>query len=479
MGNRCSVRPVTVSIGRIMPRTVPNVVALLVSTALAGVALGADGWKAGVAVTGITPEEPMWMSGYGSRDRPAEGTLHDLWAKALVLEDPSGSRAVLVSLDLVGIDRETSSSICETLKRRHGLERSGIALATSHTHTGPVVGHNLGAMYFLDAEGWERVRRYTAELEKRVAAVVGEAISSLAPCRLEWGNGQATFAVNRRNNPERDVPALRGAGKLVGPVDHDVPVLSIRGPDGTLRAVVFGYACHATVLSFYQWSGDYPGFAQRHLENDRPGAVALFFAGCGGDQNPLPRRSVELADEYGRRLAAAVDRVLDAPMAAIDGDLVTRYAEIPLPFDRIPSEEELEKDANNGANRYVKRRAQLLLDRLRDEGAIAPTYPYPVQLWRLGSGPRLVLLGGEVVVDYSLRLKRELGPESTWVAAYVNDVMAYIPSLRVLREGGYEGEGAMLYYGQPSRWDESVEERVVRAVLHLSHSAGHWSSARR
>src|SRR5688572_33099629 len=107
-------------------------------------------WKAGVARVRITPEEPLWMSGYAARDKPAEGTLHDLWAKALALDDGHGRRAVLVTLDLCGIDRSLSRRACERIERQHDLERSAVALNVSHTHTGPVVGSNLRSMYFLD-----------------------------------------------------------------------------------------------------------------------------------------------------------------------------------------------------------------------------------------------------------------------------------------------------------------------------------------
>jgi hypothetical protein len=253
---------------------------------------------------------------------------------------------------------------------------------------------------------------------------------------------------------------------LKGPVDHAVPVLSIARPDGTLAGVVFGYACHSTVLSFYQWSGDYPGFAQIALEKAHPGAVAMFFAGCAADQNPLPRRTVELAEAYGQKLAHAVDAVLSKPMHAITGQLDTKYKEIALPFDHLPTREQLETDSKS-KNRYEAQRARLLLEQVDAGQPLSPTYPYPVQLWRLGPELQFITLGGEVVVDYSLRLKKELGPEHTWVAGYMNDVMAYIPSLRVLKEGGYEGGGAMLYYGLPSIWGPSVEEDIVKAVHSL------------
>jgi hypothetical protein len=420
-------------------------------------------WKAGVAKVRITPERPMWMSGYASRTRPAEGTLHDLWAKALVLQDPEGQRCVLVTLDLVGIDRNLSRAVCAELEKKYRLPRSATLLAVSHTHTGPVVGHNLGTMYLLDAEQQKRVTDYASTLQARMVQVVGDALKTLAPARLTWSSGTTDFAVNRRNNKEADVPRLREAGKLKGPVDHQVPVLAVRDPQGKLRAVVFGYACHATVLSFYKWSGDYPGFAQVDLEKAHPGAVALFWAGCGGDQNPLPRRTVELAEKYGKQLAGAVNTALSRPMKAIDNALATAYVEIDLPFADLPTREQLVKDSTS-TNRYVASRAKMLLEEIKAKGSLRGTYPYPVQAWRLGSGPTLVALGGEVVVDYALRLKKELGPDNTWVAGYANDVMAYIPSRRVLEEGGYEGGGAMVYYGLPTVWGPRVEEMIVKAV---------------
>ncbi|MCH8922434.1 MAG: hypothetical protein IIA67_04725 [Planctomycetes bacterium] len=239
--------------------------------------------------------------------------------------------------------------------------------------------------------------------------------------------------------------------------------LVVRDAQGKITAIVCGYACHATVLSFYRWSGDWPGFAQIAIEKAHPGAIALVWAGCGADQNPLPRRKVEHAEQYGRQLAAAVERVIGGAMKPLGGTLSGTYQEIDLPFDKLPTRAELERKAK-GSNRYEAGRAKRLLAEWEKNGRLSPTYPYPVQTWRLGDGPRWVVLGGEVVVDFSLRLKAELGKQTTWVFAYSNDVMAYIPSRRVLNEGGYEGGGAMLYYGLPSRWAPGVEKRVVDEV---------------
>jgi hypothetical protein len=420
-------------------------------------------WKAGAARVKITPTQPMWMSGYGSRDHPAEGTSLDLWAKALALEDPAGHRIALVSLDLVGIDRDFSQAVCVAMGEKYNFSRAQIALCSSHTHSGPVVGRTLAAMYFLDDSQRQDVAEYTAGLEGQLVTLVGEALARLSPAQLAWGNGHSTIAVNRRNNKEADVSKLREEGRLKGPVDYDVPVLAVRRPGGELAAVVFGYACHATVLPFYEWSGDYPGFAQVELEKLHPDAVALFFAGCGGDQNPLPRRSVDLARDYGRSLAGSVNAVLSGVMNAVDGNLETRYAEISLALDKLPTRDELVAQSHS-ADKFVASRGRLLLRQIDGGQPLAPVYPYAIQLWRLGSELQWLSLGGEVVVDYSLRLKKELGAGRTWVAAYANDVMAYIPSKRVLDEGGYEGGGAMVYYGLPSAWSADVEEAIVNGV---------------
>jgi hypothetical protein len=427
--------------------------------------LWAQTWQAGVAKVSITPQSPMWLAGYASRDRPADGKLTDLWAKALCLQDGSGHRAVLVTLDLIGIDRQLGQQVCAKLRDQARLERAQIALCTSHTHTGPVVARNLHSMHYalLDERQRALVEEYSARLTEQIVSLVGKAVERLQPVNLAWGSGSAAFAVNRRNNVEADVPKLRAAGRLVGPNDHTVPVLTVRAASGDMLAIVFGYACHATTLSSYQWSGDYAGFAQQTLERDFPGSTALFWAGCGGDQNPLPRREVALAEQYGHELAAAVKQVLDRELTPIAPRLIAAYQEINLPLDQLPTREQLEADAA-ADNPYVASRARLLLAQLDAGQALSPTCPYPVSSWQLGDDLQWVFLGGEVVVDYALRLKSELRDSRTWVTAYANDVMAYIPSRRVLREGGYEGGGAMVYYGLPTIWSPDVEQLIVDAV---------------
>ena len=234
-------------------------------------------------------------------------------------------------------------------------------------------------------------------------------------------------------------------------------------------SVVFTYACHNTTLSFQQWCGDYAGFAQLALEAEHPGAVALFCMGCGADQNPLPRKTVEVCEQYGKQLSQAVASVLKQPMIPVTAQLEMQHAFIPLAMDPLPPTTTLEKMAAEPAS-YSQRWAARQLNAVQHGVVLQYEYPYPIQAWRLGRDQLWITLGGEVVVDYSLRLKGEFG-DQTWISAYTNDVMAYIPSKRVLLEGGYEGQSSMMVYGLPTeRWALDVEERVVKGVADVVRS---------
>lgn len=424
----------------------------------------ADGiWLAGAARVDITPEELIWMAGYGARTKPAEGRLQHLYAKALALQNPSGKRLVLLTTDLVGMRAKFTGAIAEELNRKHGLARDQLLFTSSHTHSGPLLATALesSASYPVTPEQAEKVRRYTEKLRGQLIEVIGQALTDLKPAHLAWGIGKATFAVNRREPTAKGI--INGTNHN-GPVDQDVPVLRVESLEGKLRAVAFGYACHNTTLSGYEWCGDYAGYAQEYLEKAHPEATALFFMGCGGDANPLPRRTIELCQKYGRQLSDAVEVVLKASLRPIQGKASTAFGHVDLSLNKLPTREELETQAK-GKQAVLQRRATMLLKVLDRDGKWQTTYPYPVQVWQLGPQLTWIALGGEAVVDFSHRLKRELGA-STWVAAYANDVMAYIPSQRVLNEGGYE---AMITSGElPGMcWGPQTEERIIAKVQEL------------
>ncbi len=442
---------------------------LLLITALP--ALAAPGWKAGVAKAVITPEKAVWLAGYDSKRVP-DGKLHDLWMKALALEDAEGRRVVLITSDFQGVPKVMSDRVFGQLQRKFQLTRAQVMFTFSHNHCGPRLGDDLVDYYPVEAAQVALIEEYTALMVTNCVAMVGESLARLAPASLKMGEGKATFAVNRRNNKEAEVPGIIARGEpLKGPVDHSVPVLTVTRPDGKLEAVLFGYACHPTTLSFLTWCGDYPGFAQVEIEKAHPGATAMFVNTCGGDQNPLPRRSVELCERYGKMLAAGVEEALKQPLKPVSPGLRTAFEIVDLPYLKTVSREELEAVAKeSGAIRV--RWATRMLQELDRRKQFPDAYPYPVHAWRLGTEMLVIGMGAETVVDYALRFKREFGP-GTWVMGYADDMIAYIPSRRVWEEGGYEGGTFLFEYGRPAfRWAGDIEDRIAASVHKLVKQVG-------
>ncbi|MCI0381121.1 MAG: neutral/alkaline non-lysosomal ceramidase N-terminal domain-containing protein [Gemmataceae bacterium] len=424
-----------------------------------------DVWKAGVAKLVITPTENLWMAGYAARKKPAEGKAQELYAKALALEDASGKRVVLVTMDLIGITRSMREAVEKKVRDRHKLLPESLLLNASHTHCGPVVRSGGSVLYDLNAAQVKGIADYVAGLEEKLVDLVGDALKNLSPARLGYSHARAGFAMNRR------LPTAKGYQNSPypeGPVDHEVPVLRIDSADGKLRAVLFGYACHNTTLSFYEYCGDYAGYAQEYLEQAQPGTVALFLTGCGGDQNPYPRGTLENAKQHGRALANAVEAALLPKPRPVAGPVRSVLETVTLDFVPMSREELIKlKMSTTVAD---QKRAQHFLDQLDKTGKIHATYSYPIQAIQFGKDLTLVGLAGETVVDYSLRLKKELGGAgaAVWVAGYCNDVFGYVPTVRVLKEGGYEGGGAMRLTLLPGPFAPSVEERLVGKVNELT-----------
>uniref|UniRef100_UPI003217F078 neutral/alkaline non-lysosomal ceramidase N-terminal domain-containing protein n=1 Tax=uncultured Draconibacterium sp. TaxID=1573823 RepID=UPI003217F078 len=427
----------------------------------------AKSWKAGVACIKITPEESMWLAGYIVRDHPSEGKLHDLWAKAIAFEDSDGNRSVLITTDLVGIQKKMSDNIRDRLNKKYNFSRSQIILNSSHTHQGPVVSQRQVYTYNLNVGEATKIAKYAKIVEEQIIKIVGKALKVMEPVDIYSGNGLTRFQVNRRTNDESTLTALT---ELKGPNDYAVPVLKVVNKKGKIKAIAFGYACHATVTNEYKWSGDYPGFAQIELEKMYPGAVALFFQGAAGNQNPLPRRSNALAQKYGVELANAVKCTLESEMRELNPSLSVAYSEIDLPMENPPSEQELVEmaklysdTAKTVTEKVIKNWTKRMLEILSNGKSLEDVYSgYPLQTWKLGD-QLIIVMGGEPVIQYSIHFKELYGLE-TFVMGYSNDEMAYIPTSEILQQGGYEGKISQMACMLPAKWKPVIEEMIIKEV---------------
>ena len=276
---------------------------LLVCTAvwlsIVGVALADEGYRIGVARVDITPDYPIRLNGFGSRRAESEGVTQRIWAKALAIRWADDPPTVLLAIDSLGVRSTMVDEVFRRLEPKYHIPRENIALTYSHSHTTPKVS---GACENIFSEPipephQAHIDRYTSELTDAIERAAIAAMEDLRPGRIEWGVGQLALAMNRRTKG--------------GPVDHDLPVLVVRGEDGSVRAIYLSYACHCVTLSNNKISGDWAGFAQESIERRHPGCVALFSAGAGSDSNPVSgvvNDRVDVATAQGEEIATEVDR---------------------------------------------------------------------------------------------------------------------------------------------------------------------------
>jgi hypothetical protein len=422
-------------------------------------------WQAGVAKADITPTESVPLAGYGGKTRMSQRVEHAIWLKALALKDDAGAVSVLVTADLVGLSDKMIAVIAKTAAEKHGVARERLILNASHNHSCPVTEDVLWLYYEFTSEEAAAKDRYTRMVYTKYDEVIGAAIAALKPAELSFEQGLAGVAVNRRRSRGPESRALGGQ------VDQDVPVIAVKSGNG-LQAVVFGYSCHTTALGGLSINGDYAGFAQLELEKSIPGCTALFVQNCGGDANPLPRirgrdaEATQLAGMYGHILAEAVRQVIAAPMKPLTEPLKVAMGETELMLQPGLPLEELKLRVPNLSG-MPKREFEHFIRQYEMLGSPPDRVKYPVQVWSFGSELTFIALTGETVVDYSLKFKAAHGWNTTWVCGYNNDLLSYVPSLRVLKEGGYEGVSGMYEYGHRAPYTEDVEQPITAKVEEL------------
>jgi len=446
---------------------VPILLTLSVALWTAGPARAAKpDLKVGLARAKITPEGPIRMAGYGSRNKPSEGVLADLFAKAMAIEDAEGERAVLLTSDVIGYNARVADLVCGKIIEKTSLQRRQILLNPSHTHTGPIIGVPGSTGYGLEGEEAQRVHQYTAKLADTLATLAAEALADLKPARLSWGIGVTHIVMNRREFTKRGV---RLGFNPRGYVDRSVPVLRVDSPEGKPRALLFGCACHNTTLGgkHYEICGDYAGFAQAHVEGQLPGVQAMFMIGCGGAANPYPRGTVEAAQQNGESLGAEVCRVASLELAPVRGPLTAALDYAELPLAPVPPREKLEELVKGPG--YLAYNYRRMLEALDKGESPLTEYSAPIAVWQFGDDLTLVGLPGETVNGYVPLVEDAIGHRKLWVAGYANDDFGYLPTKKILAEGGYETRGLISDTGF---FTPEAEDAVLAKVRQMAEKAG-------
>jgi putative membrane-bound dehydrogenase-like protein len=413
----------------------------------------ADVYQVGVAEVDITPAHPIRLNGFGGRRAESDGVNQKIFARAISIRHPNDREPlVLVTVDVLGI---TPSHRAELVKRLQGVVSSErFAITATHTHCGPMVSGANPTLFGVPIpdEHLKNIDRYTVVFLDKLEQVIRESLKEPQASRLYWGVGSVGFAKNRRT-----------AG---GPTDHDLPVLVVRdAKTEKVRAMYVTYACHCVTLSHNKIGGDWAGYAAEAIRDRFPGAVGLVSIGCGADQNPdsgVTGDKVETAQVQGRQIAEEVKRLINGFLAPVRGKPVCTFKSLSLPLAELPTRKGWEERAKR--QDAIGHHAREQLAKLDRKEPLPTSIDYPIQTLAFGDSLALVHLPGEVVVDYATRLKKEFDRTRVWVTAYANTNPCYIPSERVLKEGGYEGGGAMVYYDVPVPFKPGLEDLIVREV---------------
>ena len=266
---------------------------------------------------------------------------------------------MLLAVDNCGVAGRMTEEVASRLKTKAGLKRERFAVCSTHTHCGPALSNELDFIFGtpIPADQKGRIERYTRELTDSLEKVALAALAARAPATLAWGQGEASFAANRR--VLKDGRWVNFGVNPNGPVDHSLPVLRVTDPAGKVQAVLFGYACHCTTLGgeFNQICAEWTGYACDLIERQFPGSTALAIIGCGADANPEPRRNLDDAKQHGMSAAREVERLVKSALAPLPGKLDARLRKFELPLEPSPTRAVLEQAASSPAPRAFLPRA--------------------------------------------------------------------------------------------------------------------------
>ncbi len=427
-----------------------------------------ESFRFGFVKVDITPTEPILLSGYGGRTKPFVKVREKIYARVMAIQTSQKVTSILVTVDNVGFPASITERIAKQVEKKHEVTRARFVISCSHTHTAPYLMGNLPNLLTMPIPKAEQVKtnKYTKWMEGKIVDGIDEAIHKLTPAMLYYTMGKVTFARNRRlfKNGVRV-----GGVNEAGPVDHSLPILKVVNSKGKTLGLVFNYACHCTSLGINEVTGDWAGFACKYVEEQTPGTVAMCTIGCGADINPIRTRvkgeDIKLAMAAGREIADVVKEVTAKKMELITSRMTSSFDYAPLQSDPY-SKETLNRNLKSRSYQ-LRNHAEHYLTKLEKGEAIDISYPDPIHVWRFGDQLMMVFMGGETVLDYSIRLHKEIKIKHLWVSSYCDDVFAYVASERVLKEGGYEADRSMIYYLQPGPWATGTEERVIKKVHQL------------
>lgn len=407
----------------------------------------------------ITPPLGTWMAGYGFRTKPCESVSEDIYVRVHVHRQEAET-LVYIYADLAEWDNQVVRSARQMLLSKYGLAEDELIFMASHTHCGPVVGHDS----LLNHETQEDPA-YTAFVLEQTVKAVGLALRELIPVTMTRYNGVCRQNVFRRIYEDGQIVM---APNYDVPADRNLTVLVMRDGEGIIRGIMVHYPCHANLAKGYSIHGDYPGSALRILDEVYPASLAIFMQGCTGDLRPnsvcgdsFVPASYEEVVAFAQRFVDTCRKAMEGRGIPVGGKLSIATEKVALPLKNTRTDTELLNLKENGGG-FEKLWASKVLERGNHDFETLE-----LNLIRYGSGLSIYTLNGEAVQAYAA-YARLLDPDAISVA-YANGMIGYLPNAQEIVEGGYEPEESAPYFGLAGTYTTEID-RLIRDAMGRLHA---------
>jgi neutral ceramidase len=399
--------------------------------------------RAGIAKIDITPDMPVMLYGYSSRNSLSEGIHDRLYARAVVFEN-SGNMFVLISTDIGSYNDSIYNEIKKSFKEKLKIKDSELFLAAIHSHSAPGTSLNTKKMHINNVQ-------YTQVLKQKLLDVTGVAINNLKPVNTGLGVGYSPLGSNRREMTS-DGSIILGRNPY-GPTDKEVLVFKITDTDGKPIGAIFDYATHATSLGPDNMliSGDLLGISAQFVEMILgKDFVSPVFAGASGNIDPWYRVLPSFNTENGW----IPETVLLGTLLGEEVVHVFRDIQITSSGGKISSAiETIECPRKN-------------LDEKDDELPALDkqtTVPVTITAAHIGDDVAFISFNVEMLTEIGMAIKAGSPFKHTFVITHCNGSSGYLAPAELYKEGGYEINSTHFAIGS----DEIVIKKALRMLYDL------------
>lgn len=402
----------------------------------------------------ITPQKPIRLAGFGHRIGNFTDVRQDIQARCLILEDNSGNRTAILSVEMLCVTEEMTNCVREYLSGRYGIRPENVLLSATHNHSAPYLVRNAHPLL------GEFNEEYASFLKVTIQNMIDQAMKTAIPVSCSYQSTKVYLSVNRRLKVDGIVEMRPN---FQGPADPDCHLLRFHHEaTGALEAVLLNYACHANITDINQVNADYPGVLCGLIEAEHPGSAALFLQGYTGDIRPRAvigdeffRGGFEMAERFGqsfyRTIRPALGTAGETLRLDLKGAIIRR---------EITTVNQIADDLSTGKDLSVEPYTswhRLFAD--RPERLYEPRI-LQVQALRITEKVFLIAVNGEVVGDYARDIRAAFPDCRILAAGYSNTLLGYLATAQQLQEGGYESEGFLYYFGLPGKWDASLDKTL-------------------